>query len=208
MIELLCPSRGRPKAAAALRESFYATRAIPDSNLIFLLDEDDETQNEYQGGIVIGPPSGNCTAPLNFSALESKADIIGFIGDDSRLTTPGWDIQVTKALQSPAFCWGNDMTGPLAWPSTAFASRPLIQALGYFALPTLQRGFFDVVWFDLARSSGTERVISAQFPHDNSKGWVEPKIIAEDKRAFYHWQETQRESDIRKVKVATALAIF
>src|SRR6185503_5874225 len=91
-------------------------------------------------------------------ALASKSDIVGFIGDDSRFETVGWDEKVIHALRRPGFCWTNE-GHDRPWPSTVFVSREIVQALGYLALPTLKRGYFDVVWIGLAEQTHTDRVL-------------------------------------------------
>jgi hypothetical protein len=189
-IDLFCPSRGRPDAAGALADSFLATKGLPTTRLIFLVDFDDPTIAEYASHeFVAGPPEGDPTGPLNAAALRvSDADIVGFIGDDSRCETPGWDAMVERVLQEPGYAWGDDRTGPAAWPSTAFITADIVRRIGYFALPTLRRGFFDVQWVTTARSAGLERVIPARFPHDNHEHPVAPEIIAADEAAFGVWR--------------------
>lgn len=209
LISLLCPSRGRPQAAHDLLASFQKTRTT-DAHLIFCLDADDPTLREYPEPQIIGAPTGDPTGPLNAAALASDADIVGFVGDDSRLETPGWDFMVEQSLRTPGFCWGDD-GHDIPWPSTVFISREIVQALGYMVPPTLRRGFFDEVWTLLAEGTGTDRVIPAVFRHDNSAGdpkspnfkpeaQVPPAVIAKDERAFNEWRRSQMASDIRKIR--------
>lgn len=207
---LLCPSRGRPSEALDLLRTFWTTTT--DAQISFLVDDDDPTRGKYpQEETLFGPPTGDPTGPLNREALASDADIVGFIGDDSRLLTPGWDDEVREALTTPGFCWGFDGTNQNAWPSTCFVSRSIIQALGYFVPPTLRRGYFDVAWVQLATRTKTDRIIPALFPHDNSRGdpskpnydpafRVPPEVIAQDERAFNEWMRDQMPRDVHKLR--------
>jgi len=47
VIQLFCPSRGRPRAAGELLATFLATKR--DSELVFLVDDDDPTRGDYPG---------------------------------------------------------------------------------------------------------------------------------------------------------------
>lgn len=210
-IDLLCPSRGRPEAARELLASFDKTKTQDGVRLVFCVDSDDRTIADYPEPMVVGAPTGDPTGPLNRAALLSVADIVGFIGDDSRCETEGWDRMALEALKTPGFCWGFDGTAPDPRPTTIFVSRPIVKTLGYLALPTLKRGFFDVVWVDIAKWTGMARVISAMFSHDNSAGdpkspnfrpeaQVPSEVIAADEAAYKTWRLTQAEQDIRKVR--------
>lgn len=219
-IQLICPSRGRPEAARALADSFAATRVLNTTSLVFAVDDDDPTAKDYPRSyddhdpsvprvfVVVGPPTGDPTGPLNSVALASESSIVGFIGDDSRLATKGWDAMVEQALAEPGFAWGNDETGPVAWPSTAFCSADIVRRIGYFALPTLRRGFFDVQWINVARGAGVERIIPARFPHDNHDHPVAPDIIAADEAAFAAWKQTGMSGDIANARLSWQLAHF
>jgi hypothetical protein len=218
LISLFCPSRGRPKAAQELLDSFLATKGLNSTELIFLVDADDDSGKTYPGNVRWGDPTGDPTGPLNRAAVTATADIVGFIGDDSRLETVGWDLQVTRALDTPGFCWGFDGTSPSAWPSTIFVSKRIVNSLGWLALPTLKRGFFDVCWVKLAQDSGMARVIPAMFRHDNSAGdpaspnfkpeaQVPPAVIAEDEAAYKAWLKDAA-SDVRKVRLADLARFF
>ncbi len=186
-IELLCPSRGRPDAARELLASFRATVTLPSTRLVFLLDDDDPTAGDYPEVRVIAPGDGTPTGPLNRAALASEAAVVGFIGDDSRFATKGWDAEVERAIREPGFAYGPDDTGPPIWPSTAFVTTDIVRAIGYFALPTLKRGFFDRQWISVARGAGVERALTAHFPHDNADHPVSKEVIRADEEAFRRW---------------------
>jgi hypothetical protein len=211
-IDLFVPSRGRPSAAAELAASFTATKALETTRLVFLVDSDDPTAQDYPTGgctVIFDAPTGDPTGPLNRAALTSEASIVGFMGDDSRCMTPGWDVMVERALAEPGLAWGCDETGPVAWPSTAFATADIVRALGYFALPSLRRGFFDVQWITTARAAGVERVIRASFPHDNHEHPVAPEVIAADQMAFEAWRTGGGAArDAKIVRLARDLAHF
>lgn len=185
VITLYCPSRGRSAAGHELRASFNETVVLPDTRLVFLLDDDDPAALEYPWPYVVERGDGTPTGPLNRAAMNTvDSAILGFVGDDSRCATKGWDREVTLALREPGFAWGPDETGPEVWPSTAFVSREIVQAIGYFVLPGLKRGFFDRQWISVARAAGLERKLKSSFPHDNADHPVARDIIAADEVVF------------------------
>jgi hypothetical protein len=201
LISLFCPSRGRPKAAQELLDSFLATKALPTTELVFLVDADDDSGQTYPGNVRWGEPTGDPTGPLNRAAVTSTAEIVGFIGDDSRFETAGWDALVEAQLRSPGFCWADD-GHDIPWPSTIFVSKKIVNALGWLALPSLKRGYFDVVWIELAARSGmTRKLPRVMIRHDNSKGVVAPEVIAADEAAFNLWKQTEMNNDVRKVRL-------
>lgn len=212
MIDLFCPSRGRPDAAWEVRRSFDATSVTNEVTLSFCVDDDDPTLSQYPTPIIVGRSTGDPTGPLNAAALASRAEIVGFLGDDTRFETVGWDAQVIEAMKEPSFCWGDD-GNQVPWPSTVFITRSITDALGYMVHPSLRRGFFDVQWVNLARLTRTERVIEAMFRHDNSAGdpkspnfkpshQVPPHVIASDEAAFNHWMKFQMKADAQRIRHA------
>ncbi len=207
-IDLFCPSRGRPQAAKELLESFNATVRLPTTRLIFLLDDNDPTSGQYAGETIVGAPTGDPTGPLNRESLISKAKIVGFIGDDSRLVTKGWDAEVERALADPGIAYGPDDTGPALWPSTAFVTTDIVKAWGYFVLPDLHRGFFDRQWLSVARMAGVERGLRAHFPHDNHEHPVDPAIISADEAAYGKWGNAGAAKDAKIAQSVFELVHF
>lgn len=174
--------------------------------LVFLVDSDDKTLLDYPTNRLVGKPSGDPTGPLNDAAIICQEEAVGFIGDDSRFETQGWDLQVGHAL--PGMIWTED-GHEKPWPSTIFMDTAIVKALGWMALPGLRRGYFDTVWVDLALAAGLAKEIpSVMIRHNNVGQTVDPAIIAADARRYEEWCRTDRAADIKKVKAAYALARF
>lgn len=160
---MLCPSRGRPEKAAELRDSFVASRT-GDSRLLFVVDSDDVMAPIYErlGLDVIRSeptPGGGMTGALNQgvrSSLEvGDQKVMGFVGDDHRFLTAGWDVLFTHHLESVGggFAYGHDrywQNGEI--PTQIFISTPIVRALGWMALPTCQHLYLDNAWRDLAEA--------------------------------------------------------
>jgi hypothetical protein len=201
VISLFCPSRGRPQAAKELMRTFEETKTSPDTELVFCIDKDDPTRKDYPTSLILGEPTGDPTGPSNHAALASSAPIIGWVGDDSRFETKGWDAMVIAALRTPGFCWTWD-GHETPWPSTVFISREIVQALGYLILPTMKRGYFDTVWIALAGVTGTDRILyDVMIRHDNTVHEApDPQIIAADHLAYIDWFKNQYDADAKKVR--------
>lgn len=201
MTLLLCPSRGRPAQAQELLESFHNTRHTDLIRLAFCVDDDDATKGDYPGEVILGPPTGDPTGPLNRAALAADEDV-GFIGDDSRFETQGWDTAVLRSLQTPSFVWTQDGHDK-PWPSTVFVSRQIVKELGYLALPTLRRGYFDAVWVWLGTTTGTAkqlpRVMIRHLNPPTAPGAATADVIEQDRLAFERWFAGPRQEDAKKV---------
>lgn len=106
------------------------------------------------------------------------------------------------------FVWGDDGHN-IPWPSTVFVARNVIQTLGWFALPTLKRGYFDEVWTILARETESAHIFKTlRFPHDNSGNIVDPRIIEADRKSFEAWLSGQAGQDVRRLGIALDRAFF
>jgi hypothetical protein len=74
-------------------------------------------------------------------------DYLGFIGDDNRFKTPGWDRMIVEALDANgggfAYCndlWRNDL------PNHIFVSTKIVKSLGYLGLPGIRHLYMDNTW--------------------------------------------------------------
>jgi len=74
-------------------------------------------------------------------------DYLGFIGDDNRFRTAGWDKRVVEVLEAygGGFAYGNDL-GRNTIPSHVFVSGRIVRALGWFGLPGAHHLSLDNTW--------------------------------------------------------------
>lgn len=159
---VLCPSRTRPDNAAELIESFQRTcRAA--TRLVIAVDNDDpeiigyhrlETLTEslidvefvYGERLRLGGTL-NLLAPR----YAEKYYAIGFMGDDHRPRTAGWDVFFLRALQKMGYgyVYGNDLLQGKNLPTQVAMTSSMINALGYMVPPGCTHLFFDNMWKDL-----------------------------------------------------------
>jgi len=83
-----------------------------------------------------------------------------------------------------------------------FISREIVQALGYLALPTMKRGYFDTVWIALAGVTNTDHILwEHMIRHDNTVHEApSEKVIHDDYLAYVDWFKNQYDSDAAKVR--------
>lgn len=162
---VIVPSRGRPEAAAALVQAFNATRTA-DTLLIFAVDDDDPTRDEYVRQAVdvrspvALPPSKTMVEALNLIAAESADSefavfAIGFMGDDHLPRTVGWDAAYLAALREmgTGIVYGNDLLQGHRLPTQCAMTSDIVRELGYMAPPALRHLYVDNFWRDLGKGA-------------------------------------------------------
>lgn len=146
---VLCPSYRRPIAAGAVRDTFRRATLNPDTQLTFLLYQRDPDSGAYSGGgmDVVLCPEPDMVARVN-GALGLLEDFthVGWIADDNRFSTRGWDERVLAALEKSPIVFCNDVVSPGAKPSHVFMDARIPMALGWFLLPGIHSTFFDDAW--------------------------------------------------------------
>lgn len=156
---VIVPSRGRPYNSDEVLNSFLKTRE-GDSRILFALDNDDSTAASYVGGELAARrfDSDSVVSALNSAAIQeyAKYRYIGYIGDDNRFITPGWDVKIINALddQGGGLVYTNDLMDPGALPTVVFMDSRIVRKLGYMAPPPLRSILFDNFWLHLGKGIG------------------------------------------------------
>lgn len=159
---VIVPSRGRPDSARELAQTFHRT-CTADTELVFAVDEDDPELDGYRsmlGVLTLARPNRSMVEALNRVAAEvlgrrDPPQAIGFMGDDHRPVTRGWDAAYLEALTTlPGFVYGDDRVQGVNLPTQVAISTPVVQALGHMAPPVLRHMYVDNYWLTLGRSSG------------------------------------------------------
>lgn len=153
---VIVPSRGRPQNAEALARAVFDTAERDDTRFILAVDDDDphrasylEVARRWQGVLIFIPgPRLRLAGTLNAIATQMAARpenaAIGFMGDDHRPRTLGWDRRIRDALATPpssptgpgpAFAYGNDLVHGERIPTSIFMTKSVVSTLGY-VVPT------------------------------------------------------------------------
>lgn len=200
---VLCPSFRRPQQAAEVLRTFESTRQA-DSYLIFAIGIQDSAA--YADLPVIVYPTWPMVQRTNraCSVLSGAYDYVGWVADDNRFETPGWDTQVIAALDAKpgGVVYGNDVVSPGSKPSHVFMDARIPRALGWFLHPQLKSTFFDDVWEQIGRGLGTLQYLSdVRVNHlyvekDNSADF------AADMDVYQAWLRHDLDSDLARVRRA------
>lgn len=231
-LTVIVPSRGRPHTVAQLAEAFRDTCTEP-TWLLFAVDEDDPEHQAYTDAVaeqlvrhgrvtMASQPSGTMVSALNHAAgvlLESRADVrpdvIGFMGDDHRPRTKGWDRAYLTALQTlPGIVYGNDLLQGASLPTQCAISAPIVRALGHMAPDVLTHLYVDNYWRDLGRATGCmtylpEVVVEHMHPMAGKAGWDDghrrvnrPDLYRRDRAAYAAYWGEHEERDVLAVRQA------
>src|SRR6185369_3994131 len=153
---VIVPSRGRPEAARSLADAFQQT-CTADTELVFAVDDDDETLERYSelAATPVGPgvtlarlfprvsvcvvdnPT-NMVRALNGAATFAARFVypapfaIGFMGDDHLPRTYGWDTAHLTALRDlgTGIVYGDDLLQRRRLPTQCAMTADIVQALG------------------------------------------------------------------------------
>lgn len=168
---MVVPSRGRPHTVAELAAAFRET-CTADTALLFAVDMSDETWPDYEraaeqanpsgrGSVfAIRSPSTSMVEALNLGVrlvLENDwgAEAIGFMGDDHRPRTRGFDRAYLDALAAKSgIVYGDDLLQRENLPTQCAMSVTLVKALGHMAPPVLAHLYLDNYWLTLGRTAG------------------------------------------------------
>jgi hypothetical protein len=215
---VICPSRGRPDKALEAYQSFIHSKCNSDSDMIFVVDEDDETMLEYRVPFMTPPHDGGMGNALNAAAaaLVEQYDYLGFVGDDHRFRTPCWDTHITKTLKKAGggIAYGNDLMQSINLPTQVFMDSSIVEALGWMALPGAKHLYLDDTW--KALGEGLDRlfyfpeiIIEHMHPASGKAEWDEgykrvndQSVYSHDQAVFLDWRDNDYVTDIAKARAA------
>ena len=210
---LIVPSRKRPKACAELLEEFLKTSE--DAEILFGLDDDDKS--EFPTAVLEAAeinPRLRMGGTLNLLANKyaEKYDYIGFMGDDHRPRTQGWDRILCDAIgDKPGVAYGDDLLQGANLPTAVVLSSSIVQKIGYMVPPTLVHMYMDNFWRDFGDKLGNlqyrpdviiehlhylagKAVNDLQYQEVNSSA-----VYENDRIAYGLYQAGQFDKDIQKV---------
>lgn len=220
---VVVPSRGRPNNVRELIEAWLDTRTY--ATLQVVVDDDDETLEEYRSVLGEAPswaclevtPRKRLGPTLNEYAVMSAPlfDIIGFMGDDHRPRTPGWDQRfaaVIAQMGGTGIVYGNDLFQGPNLPTAVWMSARIVETLGYMVPPGIIHLFADDFWRDLGNGIGRlgyvhDVVIEHMHPQASKSEWddvyVEVNsgaVWSADEATYRNYQATTLSSDIDKIR--------
>lgn len=227
MLTVICPSRGRPDAAAEVMKTFQATAVDLDSRLWFIVDPDDETLEDYPNSLeepvvltyqlAEKPALGGMLPPLNMAIrikeiLPKRVTVVGFVGDDHRFRTPGWDAAIDDYLEEHlGVAYGDDLLQRQNLPTQWFVSRPIVDVFG-MGLPTLRHLYIDDYWKTFASAADClyympDIVIEHMHPTAGKAEWDDsyrannaPEMYNADRLAYTEWRNNRMATDVELLR--------
>lgn len=221
---MIVPSRGRPQAALELALAFQAT-ATGDTSLVFAVDQDDPTEGLYDEAshrtikVQAEPGTSSMGRALHvmathFAFSDEPPFAIGFMGDDHRPRTHGWDKAYLDALHElgTGIVYGNDLLQGENIPTQVAMTSDIIRALGYMAPPSLTHLYFDNFWKVLGNGANCLRylpdvIVEHMHPVAGKAEWDEGYVrvnsqamYEKDSQAFAEWLKRSMVEDVAKVR--------
>jgi hypothetical protein len=141
-------------------------------------------------------------------------EAIGFMGDDHRPRTPGWDANYLNELNrmGTGFVYGNDLFQYDAMPTQVAFTSDIAAALGYMCPPGFRHLCVDVVWREWGRAISRltylpETIIehmhylAGKAREDRNYRAVNSVMMAEHDGGYYReYMESEYYSDVDKLK--------
>jgi hypothetical protein len=219
----IVPTRGRPGNAVELYRSWEATVGLPESHLLFVVDDDDPQRDGYRNRAahmpkakIIEVPPQRMVGALNVAAVRfaSEYDALCFMGDDHRPRTYGWDFRLCAALQRPmGIAYGNDLLQGEKMATAVVMTSNIVQKLGYMAPPAMEHLCVDLCWNLWGERLGVLRylddVVIEHMHPANGKAFSDAgyekanssEQVRRDNDAFYTYRDGgQLAADIEKLK--------
>lgn len=225
-VVVVIPSRGRPERARVAIQAIRDTASLVSTSVILAVDVDDPELEGYQALAFPGPrvevtritlapgETGNLVRATNTVSLRvAAADpdaIIGNLGDDHVIRTPGWDRRITEVLRAPGIAFGDDLLQGSKLPTAPFVSAAIVRALGYYFPTCLEHMYPDNAIRDLGDRLGIlhylpDVVIEHMHP---GAGKAEPdegylradSSTARDREAYHEWRRQELAIDTARIR--------
>ena len=208
---VVVPSRGRPGVIADMAASFDET-CRADTLMLVVVDAGSADLDDYRAAVnLAGPrvalqvvPGGTMVKALNEAAVplansDPAPTAIGFMGDDHRPRTPGWDKAYLDALAGMGgvgIVYGNDLIQFEFVPTQCAMTSNIVRALGWMSPPTLRHMYVDTIWRDIGRKADCLKylpdvIVEHMHPIRGKNEWDEgynrvnaPEVYAADEKAF------------------------
>jgi len=212
---IITPTRGRPGNALRLAEAVAAT-CTADTELVFAIDEDDESYDDvFIDAVKIYGRRRTCPAWSNEIAATMGREYraVASLGDDHLPRTKGWDTLMLAALDSmggTGIVYGDDIGQGVNLPTAPVISSDIPAALGWLFLPSCDHLFCDNTWLDLGREADCLRYLPGVViehlhytrgasPHDRT--YEETRGTWQHDEAAYHaWRRDGMAADVDKIR--------
>lgn len=229
---VMIPTRGRPDNIRDMFKVWEATVRSPQTTTMLLqCDFDDPALAGYQA---LFEELQNRFVPFKWMATvrtrsrlggalnqlasqwQRQYDVLGFMGDDHRPRTEGWDQIVDSHFMDTVngVMYGNDLFQGPNLPTAVFMDSRITRTLGWFVLPGQIHLFMDNLWKRIGEELGTlhyepRMIIEHMHPQAKKSEWDQTYIEANDggvwaadQKLYDAWVATDMVADIQKIRDA------
>lgn len=212
---LIVPTRNRPKNVKEFYEEFDKNTS-DSTTLCFAIDEDDLSEYDKDSmprAIWEVNERMGMAATLNYVASKycKNYDYITFMGDDHRVRTKDWDLELTKDRPVNLVAYGNDLLQGANLPTAVLMDSRIIDILGYMSPPVLKHMYLDNFWKSLGTALQTltyrDDVIIEHMHYSINKSEQDqtyqecndPEIYSHDNKMYNLYIATDFLNDIKKL---------
>lgn len=211
-VAVLCPTRGRREGLLDTYRSLVETST--DAFLIACVDEDDRDtyKDIFEPRLMFSyAPRTTIVGALNtaFNTFHSF-DAYGYIVDDSRFKTKGWDKWLEEVLDSAPgriILASPDHSGG-EWVNFQFVSKEWVSALGWFACPDVNHYCWDTVAEMLGEATAIRWAKNSEFfiEHDMLFNAKSQEDFKPDCEKFLWWCVGGRREAVKRLKEAACVS--
>jgi hypothetical protein len=173
-LTLIIPSYRRPAAAALAARSAIDNAVLPGTQVLIAVDGPHDLQHEQayaaiatpRIGVIFGSEWRGMVGTLNSAAnlitgTELAADhtcqsinctrigFVGFMGDDHRVRTEGWDRRLCMLAYRWGISYGNDLIQGSALPTALVMAADIVRTLRFMGPPEIEHLYVDNYWMAL-----------------------------------------------------------
>lgn len=216
---VIVPTRGRPQNVVALEASLKETDTL-NAEFLYAIDPDDPARAAYEAldlkNIWVMHERLRLGGTLNLLAMmhASGYEAIGFMGDDHRPRTTGWEDHVMDEINAggPRVVYGNDLLQGPNLPTAVFMSSEIIMGLGYMVPPGLIHLWIDNAWMVLGQALGglvyrDDVIIEHMHPIAGKADWDDrytevnsPTMDVADRAAYERWVREDLDAAVNAIR--------
>ena len=212
---VMLPTRRRPEMARRCIDSLLET-AAGDPELMLITDDDDDSYDGWEDVSRITVTRSTLVTAVNAAAtvLAPSYGALMLAADDLVFQTPGWDEKLLAALEDLGG------TGIVGWDGKrrydvlehVLISSDIVQALGYFAVPSMAHFYIDNCWTELGKRAGLLRycpdvviehrhhLVCAEQARDEVYAEAETAHGGPDLAAFHEYRANQMPHDVAMLR--------
>lgn len=219
----IVPTRNRVKNALELLDVFYKMSAEDSSGLLFVVGTEDPKYDEYKNKIpwnhFLSFPERGMVKALNYAVscgYAEKYEALGFMGDDHRPRTYGWDSAYLGNLRELGYgyVYGNDLLMGERIPTQVAISSSIVKSLGFFGPPGFTHLNVDLTWKDMGEALGKLRYLpdvvvehmhpaAEKAPEDTGYKWANSAfMVKQDGIEYERWKREDFRDQVHQVVLA------